>query len=110
MIDVMQVTLDQCPVVSESARFSAPVSSAERAAISAARQCKVEDIDILGNPIGIRRLWDWHYPKLDVPAQHDLSRRLAVLGARVVTVGLSRRSFPWPSGPHATVTIPCAVS
>src|SRR5258705_6018154 len=44
-----------------------------------ARQREIEDIDILGQSDAVGRLRYRHQPKLDVPAQHDLPRRLVVL-------------------------------
>src|SRR5437660_12010702 len=43
-------------------------------------ELEVEDVEVGGDSFGIHRLRDRRSSLLEVPAQHDLGRRLAVLG------------------------------
>src|SRR6516162_10377786 len=47
------------------------------------RQRKVKDVDILGNPFGSEGLRDGDEPMINVPAEDDLCRGLAILSGKL---------------------------
>src|SRR4051794_26471581 len=54
-------------------------------------QVEVEDVDVLPHPLGLHRLREDDVAQLDVPAQHDLGRGLAVLLGQVLERALGEQ-------------------
>jgi hypothetical protein len=86
-------------MLSGSGSLRTPVSSASIAAPCSLASSQVEDVEVLGDAGGLGRLRDRGAALLQVPAQHHLSGRLAVLARDLTQRGVVEHAlFAVPVG------------
>lgn len=57
-------------------------------------QCKIEYMEVFFHPLFMRRLWNDHHAPLQMPAQHDLCRGLAVFFSDCGKNGIFKQTSP----------------